>query len=440
MKPVRLPLRLRIMLLVGVVLLATGAGLFAYRYYKHPTTLTVAVGSIDGEAAKAMSAIASRLVAIGASVRLKVIDTGTAPEAAKTFSEGRSDLAVVRGDAGDLSQAQAVVVVSHMVALIIAPPGSAIDSIEKLKARRVGVIGGEANSKLVDVLSRELGLDRAKVFKDIALTDARRAVQAKEVGALLVVIPLTGKYLTLVRGFFQQGIKSLPVLIPIDSAGAIADAERAYESFDVPKGTLRGAPPVPDDDLTTLRTSLYLVAHKKLSSDLISSLTQTIMSVRRDLLVEQPLFAQITSPSTDADAFLPLHPGAAAFYNGTQQSLMDEYSNAIYLTPMVLGAIASVLAAAWKFLGIGKPETIAGPLDSLYALARRIRKADTDGELEEIEDAIDDILRAQRALAASGDESAVDTSTLNVAAHRLENLIHDRRQVLANRPGVVPVD
>ena len=32
-----------------------GAGLLAYRYYTHPVTLTVAVGSIDGEAAKAMS-------------------------------------------------------------------------------------------------------------------------------------------------------------------------------------------------------------------------------------------------------------------------------------------------------------------------------------------------------------------------------------------------
>jgi putative ABC transport system substrate-binding protein len=41
-------------------------------------------------------------------------------------------------------------------------------------------------------------------------------------------------------------------------------------SFDVPKGTLRGAPPVPDDDLTTLRASLYLVANKKLGTDLVA--------------------------------------------------------------------------------------------------------------------------------------------------------------------------
>jgi len=160
------------------------------------------------------------------------------------------------------------------------------------------------------------------------------------------------------------------------------------------------------------------------------------MNVRRDLLTEQPIFAQITAPSTDADAYLAVHPGAAAFYNGTQQSFMDEYGNWIYLTPMILGGVASVLAAAWKFLGIGQPATVEGPLDSLYALARRIRKVDTEADLEEIEEEIDRILREQRSRAASGDETAVDEATLNVAAHRLENLIHDRRTILATKPTI----
>jgi TRAP-type uncharacterized transport system substrate-binding protein len=438
MTSIKLPLWLRFVLLAGVVILASGAGLFAYRYYTRPATLSVAVGSIDGEAAKAMSAIASQLVSTNASVRLKVVDTGTVLEASKAFLSGKVDLAVVRGDIGDLSQAQAVVVVAHMVVLIIAPPGSSIDSMDKLKGRSVGVIGGEANSKIVDVLSKEYGLVRAKVFKDLTLADARHALQSKEVSALLVVIPLSQKYLSLVRGFFLQGPKMSPVLIAIDSAGAIAETERAFESFDVPKGTLRGAPPVPDDDLTTLRTTLYLVANKKLGSDLVTTLTQTIMKVRRDLLVEQPIFGQITAPSTDPDAYLAVHPGAAAFYNGTQQSFMDEYGNWIYLTPMILGGMATLLAAAWKFLGIAQPES-AGPLDTLYALARRIRKADTHAELAAIEDEIDDVLQAQRAKAAAGDESALDAATLNVAAHRLESLIHDRLAMLKEKPAAASV-
>jgi TRAP-type uncharacterized transport system substrate-binding protein len=431
----KLPLWLRFTLVVGLVILATGAGLFAYRYYARPVTLTLAVGSIDGEAAKAMSAIASRLVSTNAPVRLKVIDSGTALEAANAFSTGKVDLAVVRSDVGDLSQAQAVIVVTHAVILIVAPPGSSIDSMDKLKGHTVGVVGGAANSKIVDVLTKEYDLNRAKVvFKNIAPADVRQAIQSKAVSALLVAIPLTEKYLTLLRGFFQLGAKTVPVLIPIESAGAIAETERAYESFDVPKGTLRGSPPSPDDDLTTLRATLYLVANKKLGTDLMTSFTQTILSVRRDLLGEQPIFAQITAPSTDQDAFLPLHPGAAALYNGTQQSFMDEYGNWIYLTPMVLGGAATILAAAWKFLGIGGPAIPEGPLDSLYALARRIRKVDAEAELLEIEEEIDSILRAERAKSAAGDESAVDAATLNVAAHRLEGLIHDRRAVLAKRP------
>ena len=172
----RLPLWLRFVLIAGVVVLASGAGLFAYRYYTHPVTLTVAVGSIDGEAAKAMSAIASKLVSINAPVRLTVIDTGTAQAAAKTFSSGKADLAVVRGDVGDLSQAQAVVVMSYVVVLVIAPPGSPIDGMAKLKGHSIGVIAEETNSRILDVLSKEYGLVRARVFKDIALADARHAI------------------------------------------------------------------------------------------------------------------------------------------------------------------------------------------------------------------------------------------------------------------------
>jgi len=72
------------------------------------------------------------------------------------------------------------------------------------------------------------------------------------VNALLVVMPLSEKYLSLVRSYFQQGGKRHPGLIAIESAGAIATVAQAYESYDLPKGTLRGSPPIPDDDLTTL--------------------------------------------------------------------------------------------------------------------------------------------------------------------------------------------
>ncbi|KRQ92810.1 C4-dicarboxylate ABC transporter substrate-binding protein [Bradyrhizobium jicamae] len=436
MNPMKLPTWLRIALVAGVFLLVAGTGFLAYRWYTKPTTLTVAVGSLDGEASRLVTAIARKLTQLNAPVRFNIVETGGVLDAATAFASGQVDLAVVRGDVGDLSQAQAVVVVAHAVALLIAPPGSPISDIAGLKRVTVGVVGGDVNRKIVKELSDEYDLARANViFKNLAPADARKALETKEVRAILVVVPLAEKYLTLIRSLFPQNTKTSPVLIPIEQAGAIAGRDRAYESYEVPKGTLRGAPPVPADDLTTLRTSFYLVAQKKLSNDLVTDLTQSVMNARRDLLTELPILAQVTAPDTDADAHLPVHPGAAAFYNGTQQSFLDEWGNIIFLAPMIAGGLLSVLAAAWKFLRADGPQTREQALDALYALGRRIRISGSEVELDEIELEIDRILQTQRLKAAAGEDETRDVTALNVAAHRLENLIHDRRLVLAPQQG-----
>jgi TRAP-type uncharacterized transport system substrate-binding protein len=429
----RLPLWLRVVVVVALILLATGASLFAYRWYNRPVTLSIAVGSFDGDAPKIVAAFASRLAANNAAVRLKIVETTGPIESAAAFSSGKTDLAIVRGDVGDLSQAQAIVVLAQAVALLVAPPGSSITDMAGLKRTTVGVVGGEANQKLVSVLTKAYDLDRAGVvFKNLALHEVRRALETKEVRAILLVIPLSDKYLALVRGLFPQNAKTAPVLIPIENAGAIAETQRAYESFDIPKGTLRGSPPVPEDDVTTLQVSYYLVGKKSLDNDMIAGLTQTLTSAHRDLVGEFPILAQVKAPDTDPGAYLPVHPGAAEFYNGTEQSFLDKWSNAIFLTPMALGALATIMATAWHFLRPGEFKAREPALDALYALGRRIRHAEKESELLEIEEQIDEVLRAQRASAQRDETHSLDAATLNVAAHRLANLIHDRRALLAS--------
>lgn len=437
MDPTRLPAWVRITVVAGIAILIAGAGLFAWRWFSKATTLTVAVGSVDGEASRLVTAIASKLVQSNAPVRFNLIEAGSALGAANTFAAGKADLAVVRGDVGDLSQAQVVAIVAHATALLIAPAGASFSDLADLKRGTIGVVAADMNRKIVQALTNEYDLGRAGVtFKDLAPDDARRALAAKEVRAILVVVPLSEKYLTMVRGFFSHKTKALPVLVPIEQAGAIAGKERALESFDVPKGTLRGAPPLPSDDLTTLRTSFYLVAQRKLGNDLVSKLAEAVMAARRDLLTELPILAQITPPNTDADAYLPVHPGAAAFYNGTQESFLDKWGNIIFLVPMIVGGLVSVLAAARKFMRADEPLSPEEALDVLYALGRRIRVSGNEAELNEIEGEIDEVLQTQRLKEAAGERESRDLVALNVAAHRLENLIHDRRMVLAPSQGM----
>ena len=296
------------------------------------------------------------------------------------------------------------------------------------------MIGGEINRKIVQILSQEYGLARRNVtFKPLALPEVRRAVSTKEVALLLAVVPLTDRYIALLRGVFSPNGKALPVLIPIETAGAIAERERAYESFDIPKGTLRGSPPSPADDVSTLRVPFYLVANKDLNDDLVGALAETLMNARRDLIGQWPMLAQLAARDVEPDAYLPAHPGTVTFYNGNQVSFLDKWGNLIFLVPMVLGGLVSVAAAARKYLRKDDIAPKGDFLDHLYALSARIRIADGVGELDEIEDEIDRLLRSQRIAAVADDAETSDVTSLNVAAHRLETLISDRRTALATR-------
>ena len=147
MDPTKFPPWLRVTLVAGIVVLIAGAGLFGWRWYAKPTTLTIAVGSLDGEASRLVAALSSKFAQSKAPVRLTMVETPSALDAANAFSSGKVDLAIVRGDVGDLSQAQAVAIVAHTVALLVAPPGSSISEMADLKRLTVGVVGGDINKQ-----------------------------------------------------------------------------------------------------------------------------------------------------------------------------------------------------------------------------------------------------------------------------------------------------
>ena len=103
---------------------------------------------------------------------------------------------------------------------------------------------------------------------------------------------------------------------------------------------------------------------------------------------------------------------------------MDRYGNAIYLTPMELGALASIFAAAWRFLGLRAEETAHPVLDAFCVLPEWIRAAEDEAQLRPIEQEVDGILRQQLARTANREEGGSEAHALIAAAHRLDNLIH----------------
>jgi TRAP-type uncharacterized transport system substrate-binding protein len=434
----RMPRWLRAILVLGIVALSTGLGLYIYRYLNVPKTLTVAAGSFDGDAQAIMSAFAAQFAATKAPIRLNVLTVPTPVEAAQALADGKADLAIVRADNNNLADAQTIVVLSRGVVLLVAPPGSTATSMDDLKGKTIGVVGGGINHKVADALSHEYDPDHSQLhFKDLTLAEVPAALKSKSVAALLVVVPLTEKYLNLLRSIFPRNAKLHPTLIPIENAGAIAALTHYYQSYDLPKGTLLGSPAIPDDDLTTLHVPYYLVANNKMSEDVGASLAKAIMDTRRDLAGQYPLLSQVSAPDTDKtdsdnDTYLPVQAGANDYFTGNVQGFFDKYSNQIFYGSMLLGTLTSLFAAAWKFIITDENKPELQPLMRLHALTEKIRNASSEAELLAIEEQIDGILKGELEKYAVGKAEPGETAAMGLATQRLEHLVGQRRAVLAN--------
>jgi hypothetical protein len=295
----------------------------------------------------------------------------------------------------------------------------------------VGVISAETNRQVIAAITKEYALDSAKVsFKNLTPADVPQAFQTKQIQALLVVLPLSEKYIAMLRDIFPRNAKASLGLVPIESAGAIEEVSPPFKSYELPKGTLRGSPPVPDDDLTTLRVPYFLVANKNLSDDAVTALTKAMMETRRELVGEFPLLAQVMAPSTDKDAYVPIHPGAAAFFDGDEKTIFDKYGDQFFYGSMLLGTLMSVLAAIWKFMtrDMGKPDE--RPSIRLYALVGKINEAKSESELSAIEQEIDEILKVELENCSSGKIDSGEMSAISLASQRLQYLMAQRRLTL----------
>ena len=141
---------------------------------------------------------------------------------------------------------------THGVVLIVVPPASPIEDMDGLKGKTVGVIAGDTNRQVIAAVTKEYALGSVKVnFKDLTLTEVPQAFQTRQIQALLVVMPLSEKYITMLREIFRATRRLRLASCPSSRRALSRRFRRRIRVIELPKGTLRGSPPVPDDDLTT---------------------------------------------------------------------------------------------------------------------------------------------------------------------------------------------
>lgn len=435
----RFPRWLRLVAFLLVLGLTLGLGFKGAQEVVKPVTLTVAAGSLDGEVVRVMTAISSRLASTGAKVRINIVDKGSPVAAAEAFARGETQLAVVRGDNEELGAARTVVQLANLVLIALVPPNSPVKSVGDFKGRTVAVVGLESNQRLLATLVKVYGFPPNSVqFVDMPIGALAEAARNRKAQAAIVVAPLGERYIGLLRSFFSASGKMQAKLLEIDAADAIVLESKQYESFELPKGALRGAPPLPEDTLSTIRVPLYLVADRKVGEDTIATLAKALMDVRRELSTESPMLAQIAAPDDDKNAAIPIHPGAKAFFDGSEKTFSDKYGDWLFYGPIILGMVGSFLAGLWKFLTGDGGKRSTDFSQRLTLLLERVRAATTQDELDAVDRETDELLTEYLKAQSGGQIDGDQIGAMNTIISHLENAIDRRsralRQAMAAKP------
>lgn len=365
-------------------------------------------------------------------VRLQRIQTDSMAASAKAMEKGEADLAIVRSDIAMPSNGLTIAIFRRDNLVLIVPAHSRIESLEALAGKKVGLLKGvlpeqdAALERLLNGILNFYNISPARVERVFLSQDeVGQAVSKKEVAGVLALGPSGPGPVSKAIAAIARATKAVPELVGDKQAEAIAKTIAGTEPNEVAEGAFGGMPPKPDEAMDALAVTYRLVGKHSMPDFVAGEIARMLSLAKARLLTTSPLAMQIEAPDSEDGSGLPIHPGAVAFFNGEQASLVDSATNILFLASMILGFFASGFAwllDAWKGASSGKGQD---DIDRLLAIMREGRKGELE-TLDRLEDEIDGIIAKSL---GQGTAKALDADQLN----RLAIGIRQARMALDKR-------
>ena len=151
------------------------------------------------------------------------------------------------------------------------------------------------------------------------------------------------------------------------------------------------------------------------------------------LQAEYPTARLVMAASTDKDAAVPAHPGAAAYYNGEEKNFFERYGDALFYGPMLLSLVGTAVLASYRYLTRDRSFVLADRFTRLRTIVRDAPRASSLEELTKLEDELSRMFdELVERLARGGlDESEISTALL-IFKH-VSDALGERRRDLTGR-------
>lgn len=430
---VRLGMGRRGLAVLAALLAVSGLAAAVLYYVSQPHTLRLAVGPLGSEDARMAAAFVQGLNRDKAAIRLRLVLTEGSEDSARKIDAGLADLAMLRPDIAMPSTADTVLITRRTYPFFITAKETAIGRIADLRGRKIGVVRDPAGN--IALLKRVLAQYevRPEEVEIVGLSRDELVSAARERRIdVFFSINAVGSHTN------NDGLRRLrsawgedPVLIPIREADALSVHYRAIESGEIVRGALGGDPPRPAESLQTISITSRLVAAQALDDNLVGELTKDILGLRLTLATELPAVQALETPSTDKDAPLPVHSGAAAYIDGEQETFFDRYGDWFYISAMALSALGTGGATLLGRENANRRRRAMSGLDQLLALLAIIRSCEDEAELARLGREADQILTRVLADYARGDLDTAALAAYRLAIDQVGRAVAERQRTLA---------
>jgi TRAP-type uncharacterized transport system substrate-binding protein len=384
----------QILLFSILTLLLTAAVVWGGRaWLRNSETLVFAVGDASGPEARFAARLATVLQNNSSRLRLTIVPNGDNAKALSQFDRKDANLAILRADARIPPRARSVAILERDLFLLISPGGRKIKTIADLKKKKIAVIAdSESSVALVrNILELADNPDAATRVQMAPPGSNFDKLFASGFGAVIKVAHAS--QIVKDKSYEQIARRGGFTLNAIDSAKAIARKNPAISEETVATGMLSASPAVPEEDVDTIGLEWLLVAQSRLPAATVSDLARIIYENKAELALPDGFASKIEPATTDKDAFIVAHPGAAEYINDEIKSFVERYSDLLYVALAALSIIGSIFAAIYTKVTRVAPEKASELATAILDIGERMEHANSLDALDELQDELEGILR-----------------------------------------------
>jgi TRAP-type uncharacterized transport system substrate-binding protein len=429
--------RRQLLLFAVLTLILTIATVWGGRIWlRHSETLTFAVGDANGPEARFANKLAAVLKSTNSRLQLKIAANADGTRALAQFDRRAADLAVLRTDAKVPPRARTIAILEHDVLLLIGPGNKKIKSLAELKKKKIAVFAEGDNSaafvrNVLEIPENTEAGSRVQMAPPNATLD--KLFTSGGFGAVIVIAHMSK--IVKDKSYEQNARRGGFTLNAIDETKALARKNPGLSEETLTAGTLSSSPEIPDDDLETIGLEWHLVVQSRMSTSTAGELARAIYENKAALALEDGFASRIEPASTDKDAFIVAHQGAAEYINDDTKSFMDRYSDVMYLGAAALSVIGSIFAAIYTNLTRVAPEKASQLATAILDIGERIEHASSLDALEALQDELETILRGAVIGLRDGTISTDGLDTFKLGYEFVRDEIGMRRDHLKRHAG-----